>query len=1029
MPVATIGSGVLKFDTTIAPAAAGEIGMNTTTGRPLAYTDGASTEVSMSGDSDITRVLRVGLAGHNLEYNNIGPAVAAAIAGGASQESPWEIRVYPGTYTENPITIQPGISLIATGNRVDSAFIVANNPAQDLFTCTGGYIVGFKVSGVTDPLKCLFRCATAGALTVMHGVSIRNCYNGLIVSNGASCIITNFSVAITGASQAVTEAATVTGAGSYLGINGAFWVVPSSVLGLYVGNPLQNCVRAMNSASAYVTASTFRVAHNDHTAECVFAETGAKAVLMSSEISDCAIGVRIGSAGSGTKIVVQGNVYSNNFRNVWNESATGSIFSFADADTSSYVGVAGATHGGMIHYDDVNTTKIFGSTKYTFPTDKDIDLEDYFADYVATGVCEGGIVSAAAGLHVNVTEGDGWIRRASAPYEDAFWVSWIDTNNITLTASSTNYIYYDDSTGTVVCGLAAPSFESGILFATVVTDGAGIRYLHDTRNNISSPAELTHNYLLNTQKIILKNGLAVSQGTTVRKFGVGSGAYYYCLNTISYAGSGTDATWSYFYGTNGATEVASSTLLDISNYDNAGALAALTAGHFRSDTVYLTSDGRINVIYGTEDHATDTAAEAALLGNVPSFMSQTAIPLARIVIEEAVGIHAIYDERPTVISGTSGAAGITVHGALSGLDQDDHSQYILTTGARAFSGNVDIGGNDINNVGDVDGVDVSAHASRHDPGALDPLTTGTPVHVLVGAVADPGNAASYAISNHQHGTDSGVPATIGTTNIEGNSSSVPHLDHVHAHGSQTDESLHAVATTIAAGFMSASDKIKSDASGILSDVAPSNVTKAAASSGIDTEASRRDHKHDVNTAAGTSGIGGGNTEGNATTLSRSNHDHKLRETSGPTDLTIATVTDGQYLIRSGTTITSTTIPASYPPATSVTGTSTITTSSITDVLMTTMTITPAAGNYMVFFSGDIKNSNANRTMVMSIYVGGSLQTASESINFISNASDIYTFKSQALVTVNGAQAIEGRWRTSANTATNTRRVLSIIRVA
>jgi hypothetical protein len=130
---------------------------------------------------------------------------------------------------------------------------------------------------------------------------------------------------------------------------------------------------------------------------------------------------------------------------------------------------------------------------------------------------------------------------------------------------------------------------------------------------------------------------------------------------------------------------------------------------------------------------------------------------------------------------------------------------------------------------------------------------------------------------------------------------------------------------------------------------------------------------------------------------------------------------------SGTTITSISTP--YPPATSVTGTSTITTSSLTDVLMTGMSITPVAGNYMVFFSGDIRNSNLGRTMVMSIYSGGSIQTASESINYNPSASSIYTFKSQALITVNGAQAIEGRWRTSANTATNTRRTLSIIRVA
>lgn len=56
----------------------------------------------------------------------------------------------------------------------------------------------------------------------------------------------------------------------------------------------------------------------------------------------------------------------------------------------------------------------------------------------------------------------------------------------------------------------------------------------------------------------------------------------------------------------------------------------------------------------------------------------------------------------------------------------------------------------------------------------------------------------------------------------------------------------------------------------------------------------------LGTAAPTTGIGAGNTEGIATTFARSDHDHALRTDS--TDLTIGTVANGQYLKRIGTQI-------------------------------------------------------------------------------------------------------------------------------
>ena len=54
---------------------------------------------------------------------------------------------------------------------------------------------------------------------------------------------------------------------------------------------------------------------------------------------------------------------------------------------------------------------------------------------------------------------------------------------------------------------------------------------------------------------------------------------------------------------------------------------------------------------------------------------------------------------------------ITDHGTLLGLEDDDHLQYLLTDGTRTLTGDLDVGGNDILNVGDVDGVDISAQAA------------------------------------------------------------------------------------------------------------------------------------------------------------------------------------------------------------------------------------------------------------------------------------------------------------------------------
>lgn len=92
-----------------------------------------------------------------------------------------------------------------------------------------------------------------------------------------------------------------------------------------------------------------------------------------------------------------------------------------------------------------------------------------------------------------------------------------------------------------------------------------------------------------------------------------------------------------------------------------------------------------------------------------------------------------------------------------------------------------------------------------------------------------------------------TPLDIGTAAI-GTGTTAARSDHVHSHGNQTGGSFHAVATGVANGFMSSTDKNKLDgvATGAtnlaLSSSTPASV--GAQTAGVATTASRSDHIHD-----------------------------------------------------------------------------------------------------------------------------------------------------------------------------------------
>lgn len=124
----------------------------------------------------------------------------------------------------------------------------------------------------------------------------------------------------------------------------------------------------------------------------------------------------------------------------------------------------------------------------------------------------------------------------------------------------------------------------------------------------------------------------------------------------------------------------------------------------------------------------------------------------------------------------------------------------------------------------------------------------------------------------------------------------------------------------------------------------------------------------------------------------------------------------------------------FPLTSETTATANATTTSGTDALMTGMTMTPAAGTYLVLFNTDINSNSAGAAISFSFYVAGSQITTSlrKISHFDGGTLSAGSARGQAclqeLITVTGSQAVEVRWSTSSGTATAAARSLIIMQV-
>jgi len=211
---------------------------------------------------------------------------------------------------------------------------------------------------------------------------------------------------------------------------------------------------------------------------------------------------------------------------------------------------------------------------------------------------------------------------------------------------------------------------------------------------------------------VVKDGLVVSEHAGGGAFDVDlSAGTFVHLGIDVHTVSAIDSTatniirWFHDAADNWATDT--NAQIDAANWDDptdgAGIQPNTNSKYYRS--IFYTDGTYIHWLYPQEEFNTLAQAIAGDDPEPPDYLAH--FPSCTVVVMKgddaafpAAGSDQWIDVRPTLGGAKIGGV-VTDHGGLSGLGDDDHTQYLLASGARAMAGNLNMGGNNITNVGDI----------------------------------------------------------------------------------------------------------------------------------------------------------------------------------------------------------------------------------------------------------------------------------------------------------------------------------------
>lgn len=759
----------------------------TTSGYFDGYSEGAKTIIATGSSFFITNedANIVTVAKRGGEYTSVKSAVDAITDN--SSTNPYIISVGPGIYVENPITMKSYVHIIGVGHSATT--IQANNANANLITgAISAELIDVSVTGATGVgFADVYYAGGGTSVFRIRGVRFSgNSYYGIYQTStaGVSNIEMSDVCMANDADAAVLLYVTDNG------VNATFCGVHYITGDITTAASLTSFVTATGTNTTLeLDSATINKVGATHAGSGVTVYNGAHLHMINSIVEKFTRGVYVPNTGAAGEVRVAGGLIDDCTAavDIQHATAEGSIATTADLstitcvsalvsfNTADYAGTGTLITGNLIQgHDFVTATNVTSQLQLG----------------ANTGVITGG-ATTTIGFDATVAAGTGYCIVTHLPQNYLKYVVWVQ-QTYTIAANDFRYLYIDN-VGVLQSSATRPDLIANIYVGAICSNGATIIYRQNTYmegDNTASQLDVTSRDGFGP---IVRSGLIGTSNGANMKVNISNGSYYFSTHNYVPTATAAVSMLPFYHAAGGGgvwTRGAAFTDIPLFYDDASGVLQAIPAiaPNWAKHAIYVVNDGAEQVylfVYAQELFASELAAQAGALPASPSFFTGNVCACVGIIVtngDATLPAARFRDIRPTLSFRAEGASASADHNSLLNLAVGDvHTQYLLTTGARALTGDLNAGGNNVVNVNLVDGVDVPAHAARHLPGGADALTVAAPVTVAIANAI--GAAASFSRS-----------------------------DHVHAHGAQTDGALHAaVVAGGASGFMTGADKTKLDA--------------------------------------------------------------------------------------------------------------------------------------------------------------------------------------------------------------------------
>lgn len=624
------------------------------------------------------------------EFSSIFAAVASI--SGASASTPYLVRVYPGVYTEPAIVIPQYVSIDA--QKDITVEVLPVDPSQDTFTLSANTSLrGISVSGVTSGRGVVIEDATLAFISDL--IFINNQTDIFIQGNTTPTIVVANNMVHTGGPSQLFGVRVSTTAGTSVLLK---YTTGTAVL---QGSISLNSFFEATGTGTKVLILDANFAGSGFNGTGVTVSDGAVVSSNSSTISEFSTGLHVANIGAAPIIFFNAQILMNYPLTCVQIDHPGTTGFFS----------GGADHNGIFvvpntpvsfAYNGINDTppenvgfSVVGSllmgAQHSFLT----DVTDLIQQASATGVLQGGSITSTGGLNISVATGYGYMVDSGTLREKrAAWV----TSPLLLPNNTESYIYVDQ-TFTVTFAASPPDLSESIFLGRVRTLGGTVNFISQIPLSANASATFLDQFLRSAIGAIFGSGCTVTENVTPFEVDVTAGQYYYSKLSFLPSAASPATFDAYFHVAGVFTQTFGNTIVDNTQYDNGTNLTPLSPGFYTKHSFYVAGEGVdqvFSLVYGQAQYATLLEAQTAPLPVVPPDFLDIVIPIAALIVQEgALNISEIFDIRPRLGFVTPAITGSIKHGDLTGLLNDDHPQYLLVSGTRAMTGNLEMNTNNI----------------------------------------------------------------------------------------------------------------------------------------------------------------------------------------------------------------------------------------------------------------------------------------------------------------------------------------------